>query len=660
MIVACWISLCLLAQAPSQATAPSSSSSVADAYQEARARAGHDPDALVGLALWCERRGLTAERLRSLSLAVLYRPDHEVARGLLGLVEARGKWKRPEDIRAAEEADPATRRVRQEYLARRARARPTADSQQELARWCEQNGLPDQASVHYRQVVQLAPDRAAAWKKLGYEKHGKRWALPADLAAARAEAEAQSQADKAWRPKLEDDREALAGKDAARRRLAEERLAAVEDPRAVPTICEVFVRKDAGSQLRAADILAQVQGPAASTALALLAVSSDFPEVRGRASQILSRRDPREFVGLLLDLVHRPFRVKVGSEASVASAGEILVEGEAFNVRRTYNVDPGEELSRMPARLFTAETPFLGGMDPQSEAAMGSLGGWFRRGGGNGLYQRALDLDLEIADRWAVIHRTAAEARGKMAQDVAGLESANRQIRDLNDRVLPILKLSTGQDFGEDRDAWKRWWFDQLGAVHESSTPAQKPTYSETVSVQAPRVHRDYVEAPGELNLFNITHSACFVAGTTVHTDRGPAAIESLQVGDEVLSQDVRTGRISYRAVTAVHRNAPTTTLGLKLGDETVVATGIHRFWKPGAGWTMARDLRPGDIVRTLGGTSRVSAIEPGPITPVFNLEVAENHDFFVGKAGHLVYDYSLVRPALAPFDALPQAVAAR
>ena len=65
----------------------------------------------------------------------------------------------------------------------------------------------------------------------------------------------------------------------------------------------------------------------------------------------------------------------------------------------------------------------------------------------------------------------------------------------------------------------------------------------------------------------------------------------------------------------------------------------------------MARDLKPGDIVRTVGGTVRVQSVERYKVLPVYNLNVAENRDFFVGKQGCLVYDYSIVQPVMAPFD---------
>jgi hypothetical protein len=67
-------------------------------YESAAAAARRDPDAHVRLALWCEAHGLTAERLKHLSLAVLSDPSHTLARGLMGLIAYHGKWDRPEVI----------------------------------------------------------------------------------------------------------------------------------------------------------------------------------------------------------------------------------------------------------------------------------------------------------------------------------------------------------------------------------------------------------------------------------------------------------------------------------------------------------------------------------------------------------------------------------
>lgn len=100
--------------------------------------------------------------------------------------------------------------------------------------------------------------------------------------------------------------------------------------------------------------------------------------------------------------------------------------------------------------------------------------------------------------------------------------------------------------------------------------------------------------------------------------------------------------------------NSPSPTLRIALGDgETIVATGIHRFWKIGRGWVMARDLKPGDLLRIVGATVKVKGITAGPVQPVYNLDVARDRDFFVGKTGLLAHDFSLVDAVPEPFDSL-------
>ncbi len=69
----------------------------------------------------------------------------------------------------------------------------------------------------------------------------------------------------------------------------------------------------------------------------------------------------------------------------------------------------------------------------------------------------------------------------------------------------------------------------------------------------------------------------------------------------------------------------------------------------------MARELKAGDLLRTVGGTTRVTQVETDATQRVFNLRVAEGNSFFVGRIGALVHDNTLVRPVLEPFDATPR-----
>lgn len=96
-----------------------------------------------------------------------------------------------------------------------------------------------------------------------------------------------------------------------------------------------------------------------------------------------------------------------------------------------------------------------------------------------------------------------------------------------------------------------------------------------------------------------------------------------------MLNQDTTTGGLSYEPALAVSHDPPDETFQITLGAGTVVATGIHRFWRAGKGWTMARDLKPGNLVRTVGGSVAVNAVADDSVQPVFNSEIAHGQGFF-------------------------------
>jgi hypothetical protein len=147
---------------------------------------------------------------------------------------------------------------------------------------------------------------------------------------------------------------------------------------------------------------------------------------------------------------------------------------------------------------------------------------------------------------------------------------------------------------------------------------------------------------------------SCFAQGTVVWTLLGPRPIETLSVGDRILSEDPSTGVLSYQSVAVVYHNPPNATLTIGFGSEEIVATPIHRFWRVGKGWALARDLKPGDPIRVLGSLARVTRVAPNVVQSVFNLEVPGGHDYFVGRAGVLVHDNTAVQPISEPFDAFP------
>ena len=109
---------------------------------------------------------------------------------------------------------------------------------------------------------------------------------------------------------------------------AEAALAEITDPRAVPAILHAFGKGRVSDQLRAVQLLGQVDSPSASRSLAGLAVLSKSSEVRRAAVETLKTRDPRDFVRLWIALIRKPIKYEVKPVGGPGSPGTLIVEGE--------------------------------------------------------------------------------------------------------------------------------------------------------------------------------------------------------------------------------------------------------------------------------------------------------------------------------------------
>ena len=561
-----------------------------ETYQAARANAGRDPDANVRLALWCEAHGLDAERLKHLSLAALADPTHASARALLGMVSENGRWGRPESIAARIKADPNAVELRAEYELRRAKTGTNPDEYWKLARWCERVGLDAEATAHDTDVTRLDPSRDAAWIKLGCKKFEGRWMTPEQVDALKASREAQARSDKHWLPLLENWKDRLYRP--GRQSEAEESLLGVTDPGAVRSIWKVFATSKPKDQARAIQLLGQVDSTEASQNLAFIAVFGRTQEVRRQAIETLRGRDVRGALDSVILLLRDPIKFTAKASDWGNNPGVIRVEGKDANYERIY---------------------------PSATPTQNNLWNMNR-------FPQLLDQFVEQSNR-------------RFNDDVRALAATNVTIESTNVNVLAALQGVTGKNFGADQNKWMAWWTDKKGYAFQAPEPGQttpKPTFTQ---ILAP------YERP---------HNACFGAGTMVRTLDGSRRIEEIKVGDRLLTQDTTTGVLSYQPTLAIFHNPPANTLRLRIGGEEVVATGIHRFWKAGQGWVMARELKVGDPIRGLGGITRVESVEPDRKQLVFNLEVARGTDFFVGQSGVLVHDNNLVEAVAKPFDAVP------
>jgi len=142
----------------------------------------------------------------------------------------------------------------------------------------------------------------------------------------------------------------------------------------------------------------------------------------------------------------------------------------------------------------------------------------------------------------------------------------------------------------------------------------------------------------------------CFVAGTPVMTASGFVPIQSLTVGQEVRCLDPVTGESSTATIEVTFTAMVPEVLDIELDGVVLTCTPTHPFWVVGSGWSSAGQLQPGDTLLSNSGASvhvRSIAQRTGSF-PVFNIEVAGVHTYFVSSLGILVHNKAAEAPTLA------------
>jgi len=140
----------------------------------------------------------------------------------------------------------------------------------------------------------------------------------------------------------------------------------------------------------------------------------------------------------------------------------------------------------------------------------------------------------------------------------------------------------------------------------------------------------------------------CFPAGTKVATRAGSVAIEKLHTGDQVLSENPKTGKVEQERVEAIIVRPVSSLIAIDLSDgSTLKVQPDHPFWVDegrglhGSGWLKAGQLRLGDRLRTANGKHVVVVRmhQHAGRAVVYTLTVAHDHTFFVGFARVLVHN---------------------
>jgi PKD repeat protein len=136
----------------------------------------------------------------------------------------------------------------------------------------------------------------------------------------------------------------------------------------------------------------------------------------------------------------------------------------------------------------------------------------------------------------------------------------------------------------------------------------------------------------------------CFIAGTLVKTDKDLKPIELIETGERVLSHNGITGKSEYKLVIDTLSRVRKDMMEVKVeGGDKFTCSREHRFYVKGRGWVEIDKVKKGEIFLTSEGKERKllksRLLNPEEKMRVFNLTVADNQNYYVGREGILVHN---------------------
>jgi hypothetical protein len=367
-----------------------------------------------------------------------------------------------------------------EYNGLKEKAPMTAAARWKLAIWCEEHGLKEEALVHFGEVISLDPKRDAAWRRLGFKKHGNHWATDAQI----AEDQEQKKADKFWGPHLKKVHKDIHGSHGKTKQgLAQAELDKISDPRAVLSLYREFGGGGKSDHLILIDVLSRIDKAISSKVLALIAVYGKTTDVRRRAVEILRARPSEDFLDVLVGLMIDPYKYVVKPVGGPGSPGVLFVEGQKFNVNRFYAPPAAPNITPQPGDIVTYDqsgNPIIN--RPVRQATI--LGPTKPiPGAKTGFEQQEVDVvdyvQISPSQLMMEAQKSALAAKEQLEADVNLIKSINKERNKFNDLVMTAAKEATGKDAGKTPKEWR----DALAKGNGASTQRAKPTYDENVAL---------------------------------------------------------------------------------------------------------------------------------------------------------------------------------
>ncbi len=511
-----------------------------------------------------------------------------------------------------------------------------------LADWCLKRQLTLQAYGHLNRIIQLDPDHEPALRALGYQQVGTEWISPAQLQEARLSAERTQSSIAKFGKQLQEIHRSLMSQRQAVRESAAAKLNEIDDEAAVPAVDSILSSPLPSTATLVVNWLASIDSLESSHALTRYALFHPDMQVRNSAKEKLKARPLHDFVPELIDLTVSPVAAML--------VPMFNADGTLAGYRQAFTQEGAEKNN-----LIVVDTTI-------SRFSIGAMVN--AAGSEDDEVVRTVDIDVNIANRkieQAVNQKVAQEAAARQAR----MQQANAAIQARNVRIAELLSFVSGEEVPSAPQGIWQWW-DKYNETNTQLTKGTKlrraaishtvPRYEAYAYARMPEM-RDVRYPTGNMSRSGSQFGSragsggrmggfsgpiqpeCFVAGTKVMTHKGLADIERIRTGDLVLSREIESGTLAWKPVVVATQRPPEDTREIQTSSEALRCTGGHLFWVSGKGWEKASEIKPGDVLHGASEPTVVISVKSMPPAPTFNLGVADNANYFVGKEMVLTHD---------------------
>ncbi|MEM7475200.1 MAG: polymorphic toxin-type HINT domain-containing protein [Planctomycetota bacterium] len=516
------------------------------------------------------------------------------------------------------------------------------DGHLRMAQWCASQKLENQWRSHMERALLFQPDNGGVRAALGYVRMGGDWMGPNEIANLRAQTEYARQGYEDFGKAFQQIRSDMLSRDPQVRRQAELRIGEYDEPGVVPCL-EALMTGDANRFTeQALATLRRIDTIESSKALAKVGLFCPEPDLRRLAADYLKERPLYDFVPDVLQILETPTSFMLmpifAPDRSVvgyqyAYAKERMDAKEFVLVGQPQPVNARENAMRRMANARNANlNEFL---QQWANAATNGRNNSVRFSNVRGGIARGDAGDVFEGFQKTFGNIFGANEDGKVLQtdDNELLDLRNTRVAELLNRVADTRRGSTPQEL------WK-WWDDHNETGYQQSKSERirgaisfRQKYARDALREQQRVYEEALA-----DSVRGRHE-CFVAGTTVVTRRGHKVIEDIAIGDEVLSRNIATGELTWKAVLQPTERPAGATVIIRTDNDQFQCTPGHLFWVSGKGWQRAGELASGDVLHAAEQPAVVKSTENGQPQVTYNLVVADNSNYFVGDAMVLTHD---------------------